>query len=155
MKKISSRTTFLTKRVSPALYFGFLAFFFVAFVVERSAEPSYLIVLALLTLALAGFVAMRKYVWSLADEVYDLGDHLLVIKSGYEEKVALADIENVSVSRHQNPQRVTLRLRGPGRLGSRIMFAPTTHFTLNPFAMNPVAQDLIARVDLARGRRAA
>jgi hypothetical protein len=42
----------------------------------------------------------------------------------------------------------------PGKFGDEIAFSPIRRFTLNPFARNEVAEDLMARVDQARMRRA-
>jgi len=49
-----------------------------------------------------------------------------------------------------NPPRITLRLVRPGRFGREITFTPVKPFTMNPFTRNPVADDLIERVDKAR-----
>ena len=67
-----------------------------------------------------------------------------------EERVLLSNVMNVSVTPHMNPPRITLRLVEPCRLGSEIAFSPATPFTWSPFAKNPVAEDLIVRVDKAR-----
>src|SRR6185436_11382696 len=93
-----------------------------------------------------GLFVMRKLVWDLADEVFDGGDALLVRNRGEEELIPLANIMNVSVSTYINPPRIALRLVTPGKFGSEIAFSPVTGFRLNPFARNPVAEDLIVRV---------
>jgi len=98
---------------------------------------------------------MRKLVWDLVDEVYDGGDYLLVRNGGKEDRVALSNIMNVSASTMTNPPRVTLRLSTPGRFGDEIVFSPIKPITLNLFARNKIADDLIVRVDRARrGERA-
>jgi hypothetical protein len=108
-------------------------------------------------LAPFGYVLMKKLVWDLVDEVYDGGDFLLVKNGVKEHQVPLTDVMNVSSSVAVNPPRVTLRLRGAsaiGPLGSEFSFSPTRTFTLNPFAKNRVAEDLIVRVEKARYTRA-
>ena len=45
---------------------------------------------------------------------------------------------------------MSLRLRRPGKLGDEIVFIPKSTFQLNPFARNPVAEKLMARVDQLR-----
>jgi hypothetical protein len=79
----------------------------------------------------------------------DAGD-ALVIKFGHdEERVALSDINNVSYSPLVNPPRVTLSLRNPSRFGDQITFcAPAT---FRPFSASPIIDELIKRIDAARG----
>jgi hypothetical protein len=101
-----------------------------------------------------GFFLFRRLVWDLADEVLDAGDHLLVKRRGTEERISIANIMNVSVSSYVNPIRVSLRLVKPGKLGPVIAFTPQAPFTLNPFAKNRVAEDLIVRVHRERTRGA-
>jgi hypothetical protein len=48
-----------------------------------------------------------------------------------------------------NPERVTLALREPGRFGKEITFSPARRFLA--FARSPVINELIERVDAARG----
>ena len=153
MKKISSRLTLFSKRVFPLFWFGFLAFFVAtSFRIGAIAtNPVFLIGPAVM--AAFGFFLMKSLVWDLVDEVYDCGDSLLVRNRGQEERVAFADIMNVNVSTLQNPPRITLRLRTPGKFGKEIAFSPVSNFTLNPFAKNPIGEDLIQRVDTARSRR--
>jgi len=100
------------------------------------------------------FFLGKKLIWDLADEVYDCVDSLMIRKRGEEERIALSNIMNVSESTYLNPPRVTLRLVHPSRFGNEIAFSPIAPFTLNPFAKNQVAQDLMARVDQARSTRA-
>jgi hypothetical protein len=45
---------------------------------------------------------------------------------------------------------VTLRLGHAGRFGNEIAFMPASSFSFNPFAKNPIVDDLIVRVDRAR-----
>ena len=106
-------------------------------------------------MAVFGYFIMKKLVWDLVDEVYDAGDYLLVKNRGNEAQVLLANIMNVSATTYMNPPRIVLRLREPSNFGSEIAFSPASRFTLNPFAKNLVAEDLIVRVDRARGNRAA
>ena len=58
-----------------------------------------------------GYFIMKKLVFDLVDEVWDDGDALVVKNRGQEERIALADIKNVSYSPFVNPPRVTLSLR--------------------------------------------
>ena len=76
-------------------------------------------------------------------------------KGDEEDMVPLSNVMNVSASTVTNPPRITLRLVTPGKFGDEVTFSPMKDFTLNPFARNPIAEDLIRRVDQARARRSA
>ena len=99
---------------------------------------------------LFGFFLFRKLIWDIADDVRDGGSFLLVRKGSVEERVSLDNVMNVSMSQFTNPRRVSLRLRKPGMFGDEIVFIPKSTFQLNPFARNPVAEKLMARVDQLR-----
>ena len=59
------------------------------------------------------------------------------------------DVLNVSYAVATSPQRVTLTLRQPTVLGKEITFAaPTTWIS---FSKSPIVEDLIQRIDDARG----
>jgi len=151
MKKISSRNTFFMKKIFPVFWFGFIAVFMALtlhFPAPGQARWVLLIVPCVMTLV--GLVIFRQLVWDLMDEVHDAGDFLVVRNRGEEETVRLADIMNVSATTAVNPPRITLRLARPGRFGAEIAFSPTRKFSLNPFAKNEVAEDLMVRVDAAR-----
>lgn len=145
MKKISGSTVF-HKKVFPLLWFGVLAFAFVAGL--QKGRPELLAMPVLM--AIIGFVVMKKFVWDLVDEVYDGGDYLLVRKASEEERVPLNNIMNVNASINANPPRVTLRLVKPGKFGSEVTFTPRTKMSFLPFRKNPIVEDLIVRVDRAR-----
>ena len=67
-----------------------------------------------------------------------------------EETIPLASIINVSAATQMNPPRITLKLAKPGRFGDEVVFSPQKPFSFNVFAKNPIAEDLIMRVDAAR-----
>ena len=154
MTKISSGYTAFMKKGFPVFWFGFIALF-VAIALSRSgvrADPMLLI--APCALAVFGYFIFKKLVFDLVDEVYDCGDYLLIRNGGEEDHLALSNVMNVNSSTYTNPPRITLRLVNPGKFGSEVAFSPVRKFTLNPFKPNPVAEDLIVRVDKARSRRA-
>jgi hypothetical protein len=64
----------------------------------------------------------------------------------------LSNIMNVSSSTFMNPPRVTLKLVRPSKFGREIAFSPASKFTLNPFAKNEIAEDLMDRAYRARTR---
>ena len=97
-----------------------------------------------------GFVIMKRFIWDLADEVLDGGDHLLVRKGGLEQKIYLNDIVNIEHMGMSSPPRVTIMCRTPGPLGTEVAF--TAPISFNPFAKPPLVRDLIERVDRTRRR---
>jgi hypothetical protein len=154
MTRISSRLTFVTKRVFPAMWIGIIAASFGAttFISARSHVhvPIQFWIIPLV-MAGIGYFIMKNLVFDLADEVWDAGSELVVKNKGQEAHVAIADIVNVSYSVATNPQRVTLALRQPTAFGTEVTFAAPT--TWVPFAKSPIIEELIKRVDMARGSR--
>ena len=149
MERISSGQTFFMKRVFPAFWLGAIALAAVVLVIDRGTPPLAMFVVPVAMLAIGG-VVFRKLLWDLADEVRDGGSFLLVRRGGIEERIPLANVVNVSVSQFTNPRRLALRLRTRGKLGDEIVFIPKASLRFNPFARDPVAEALIARVDRAR-----
>jgi hypothetical protein len=94
---------------------------------------------------------MKKMVFNLVDQVFDVGDALLVKNGSQQEQIPLADITNISYVQMMNPPQVTLSLRQPTSFGDKVTFCAPTRFI--PFATSPVIDDLIKRVDAARNRR--
>jgi hypothetical protein len=153
MRKISSKMTAFHKKLFPAMWFGFLAFFMVsAWTADAFSRDRWVFLFVPLLMGVLGFVFMRRLLWDLADEVHDCGDALLIRKGGEQERIPLSGIMNVSATVLVNPPRITLRLVNPGRFGTEVAFMPLTHFSLNPFKKSPIADDLIVRVDRARRR---
>ena len=153
-KKISSRNTFLLKRVFPIMWIGILALFVaIAFLGARSrpSPPVVVFIVPLVVLAI-GYFVMRRLVLDLADEVYDEGDALRVRCGRDEERIALTNIINVSYAGMTNPQRITLTLRTPCRFGREVTFSPPGIFFGPLFGTNPLVNELIERVDAARRR---
>jgi len=153
MKRISSKQTFYVKKILPVILFA-VAFapMLVVYSETGSFHPGTVAPAILIAIFLA-FI-YPKLVWGLADEVYDGGDYLLVKRGDLEDRVALSDVMNVSASMMVNPPRITLRLARPSKFGNEVMFSPIRPATLNPFARNAVADDLIVRADAARVKRA-
>ena len=84
--------TFFYKRIYPVIWFGILAaFLLIALLISN---VPFLIVTALL--AIISYQFMKKMAFDLVDEVFDVGDALLVRNGGREERIALADIKNVN-----------------------------------------------------------
>lgn len=153
MRLISSRWTFFYKRVFPLLWWSFPAFAVLRwFLSLRSSSPFHPIFLLIpIGMAVLFHFLLRALVFDLADEVVDTGDALIVRKAGEEARIALADIVNVDSTTLVNPPRITLTLRTPCRFGRKVAFLPPPHRRLwAPFAPNPIAEELVERVDHAR-----
>jgi hypothetical protein len=150
MQRISSRSTFFSKRVFPLIWFGFLAFFFIAALLAKKPEGALSagIFIMPIFMVILGYFVMKKLVFDLADEVLDDGDSLVVRFGSDQDRIPLSQIMNVSYSYMSNPARVTLTLRTPGRFGKEITFSPPQRFV--PFAKSPIVADLIDRIDAAR-----
>lgn len=158
MKKISSGATRFYKWLLPLFWFGFLVFFvtvpywqFPDRGPERGPDLFFLVVPGFM--AAIGFYFMKTLIWTLADEVQDGGDYLLVRKGSDQERIALSNVMNVNASTYMNPPRISLRLVKAGRFGAEISFLPVTGLRINRFAKNPVAEDLIVRAYQARTLR--
>ena len=149
MPLMSSKMTFFYKRVFPVIWFGFLAVFFLVALVKGSAAdpisnlPSLIIPVVM---AIIGYQIMKKMAFH--DQVFDLGDALLVRNGGQEERIALADIKNVNFVPYMSPPQVTLSLRRPSVFGDTIVFCALARLmTLSP---SPTIEKLVDRIDAAR-----
>jgi hypothetical protein len=152
--RISSRMTYFYKRIFPLLWIGFIAVFAGLSLSGGAAGRDLPFIVIPCVMVAVGFVVFRRMIWSLADEVFDAGDALVVRKGGYDERIPLSGIMNVSTALYTNPQLITLRLLRPGRFGAELAFMPATGLRINPFARNKIADDLAERVDRARATRA-
>ena len=151
MRRISSKWTFIYKSLFPIFWFGFIILFLVValFVPMRSGQSPPIPALIVPTIMfVVGFFLMKKFVFDLADEVWEDNDALIVKNRGQEQRIALRDIKNVSYSPMMSPPRVVLSLRRPTVFGGQIAFCAPVRFV--PFATSPVIDDLIDRIDAAR-----
>ena len=150
MIKISSRSTFFSKKVFPVIWFGFLVFFIIIALAGMAAKSEIIAPLLIMPvfMAIFGYVIMKKLVFDLADEVWDTGDGLLVKNKNEEELIPFTNIINVSYSVMVNPPRVTLTLRQPCRFGKEVSFSPPVRFV--PFSKSPIIAELIERIDAKR-----
>ena len=156
-KRISSGATGFYKNGLPLVWLGIVAVLLIVGtagiltnIIPRRGWPPFFILPPVFTLV---GLLMRRSFRDLLDEVYDAGDHLILLNHRETETVPLTNIMNVSVTTMPNPPRITLRLVKPGRFGPEVSFLTVRDFPLNPFARIPIADDLIVRVDRARSRR--
>jgi flagellar biosynthesis protein FliQ len=151
MQLMSSKMTFFYKRIFPVIWFGFLAVFFVIALIQGLAAQSIAFIpfiIVAVVMAVIGYQFMKRMAFNLVDEVFDVGDALLVRSGGQEERVALADIKNVNFFPYMSPPQVTLSLRRPSVFGDTIVFCAPAR--LLPLSRNPTIEKLIDRIDAAR-----
>ena len=154
MPLMSSKLTFFYKRIFPIIWFGFLAAFVLIALLkgpglDQLSNLPFLIVPVLM--AIIGYQFMKKLVFNLADEVFDVGDALLVRSGGREARIALADIKNASYVPYTSPPQVTLLLRRSTVFGDKIVFCAP--FRIMPLSSSPMIDGLIDRIDAARQKR--
>jgi hypothetical protein len=153
MRRISSGWTFFYKWIFPAIWFGFLAIFLgvsIFQVPQSNQAPLPFLIMPIIMMGF-GFYFFKRFIFDLADEVWDDGGALVVKNRGQEQRIDLADIKNVNYSVFTSPPRVTLSLRRPTIFGDQISFCAPMR--LMPLAPSPVINELIERVDAARERR--
>jgi hypothetical protein len=101
-------------------------------------------------MAVIGYQFMKRMAFNPVDEVFDVGDALLVRSGGQEERVALADIKNVNFFPYMSLPQVTLSLRRKSVFGDAIVFCAPARIL--PLLRNPTIEKLIDRIDAARQR---
>lgn len=150
MRRISSRMTFVNKRLFPFIWFGFSAFFVViaTYSMVKKGEFQVFFFIVPIVMTAFGYLIMKKLVLDLVDEAWDAGDAIIVKNKSEEVHIPLAEVMNISYSYVTNPPRVTLMLRHASRLGSEVTFMPPT--SLIPFKKSPIVTELIKRVDAMR-----
>jgi hypothetical protein len=152
MHRISSRTTFVYKRIFPIIFVGILLVFVTLLLLGLRAGQSPALPAFIIPVFVFGFIfyVMKKMVFDLVDEVLDAGDALIVRNRGREERIAFSDIMNVNYSPFVSPPRVVLSLRRPSIFGSQVAFCAPIRFV--PFTTSPIVDELIQRIDAARRR---
>lgn len=145
---ISSSYTRFHKRVFPVFWFGIILIILIQIWFQNKLTP--LVLMIAFCMTLFGYFLMKKTLWDLADEVRDHGSFLLVRKGGFEEKIMLSNILQISESASLNPSRITLLLARPGVFGKQIAFAPIRPFSLNLLTKSRIGADLAERIEAAR-----
>jgi hypothetical protein len=157
MKRISSRSTAVFKKLAPVIWFGFYGIFAVISVAQGAlVNGNALSLIGLCAVGALGYVVMRKLVWAFVDEVFDAGEFLVVRNRGRDYEIPLTDIVAVSSSTVEDRSRICVRLMGEsaaGPLGTEIVFYPEAQAAGGAADAHPVAADLSARADKARAPR--
>jgi hypothetical protein len=148
---LSSRWTTLAKWSTPLVWIALTIFLLVGGYRETEEKLGFGYYSLVVAFGVFGLLTWWFMVWDLADEVVDCGDALLVRRGEIEEKVPLTNILRVSESPFSESVRIVVQLIVPGQFGRVIAFMPQKQpARINPFAKNPVVQDLAARVLSAR-----
>jgi hypothetical protein len=156
MRRLSSTMTVFYKRVFPVIWLLFLVLPIVALrnLPTRGGYPLWPSFVPALMIFIVGFVLYRKLISDLVDEVWLDGDQLLVKNRGQQALAALADVININASTLTNPRRITVMLRTDSRFGRDITFIPASPIGfMSAFKPDPIATDLIERVDAIRQER--
>ena len=151
MRRISSKLTYLYKRVFPAVWFGFLGLFAAIVVLASSAAgrwPPLPFLLVPGAIALFGYFVMDKLVFDLVDEVLDDKEALIIKNGRRHDRVDLRDIVDVGFTQFVNPPRVTLSLKKPTAFGSQVSFCAPVWFSL--ISASPIVKELSQRIDSKR-----
>lgn len=150
MKKISSNAVYFHKKIFPVIWFVVLGGVLGAGLLlgGEGRDPGKIFIILPICMAAFGYFFMKKYIWTLIDEVYDEGSSLLFRSKGKEVRVSLKDIKAVGYSTIANPPRVTLSFHCPTELGEELTFAAPS--SLIPFQKNREIEELIVRINKAR-----
>ena len=152
MKQLSSKTTFIYKKLFPLFWFGFLTIILcVGLLVNIKGNvpgPVIIFIVGAIGMGVFGYFFMKILFLDLIDEVYDEGTDLLFRNKGMEFRVNLRDIKNVSYTTLVNPPRVTLSIRYQTQMGDELSFSPLLNWI--PFLKNKDIVRLIDRIDMAR-----
>ena len=149
MKKLSAKSTF-NKIIFPTVWFGFIliALYFTVFTPKGFQVFPFI---AIIGMAVFGFYLFKHMVWDLVDEAWESSDQLIFKKGKVTESIEFSNIKNISYTHLSNPERVTISLREPGKLGSEISFTPKRkNHIISLYGKNKLVMDLIDRVDYAR-----
>lgn len=154
MRRLSSATTPFYKWVFPLLWVTIVVFSgsMLWLVPKAGDDPVWLQFLPLLFMLVVGSIIYKLRIADLLDEVWMDGDQLLLRNRGEKARVSLRDVMNVNVTTMSNPRRITLMLRSDSRFGRNLNFIPASPARfLGMFKPDPIATELIGRIDALRG----
>lgn len=157
MTRLSSRLTFVFKRVVPWLWFIIVASFIVEAVrigiVQQDVNTAALIVGFAAFMALFGGLIILWFMRDFVDEVWDCGDGLLIRNKGREERISFEDCDALENHWPAGIPRVTLWLRRDSTFGTEIAFlAPMRLWELiwGTWWQSPLIADLRQKIELAK-----
>ena len=97
---------------------------------------------------LLGLVYLQRFVFVLADEVFDDGDALVVRYNDQTSRIPLRDIEAVDYSIVFDPPRIAIR----SKTGARFVFMPFFHPRMCFFPEHPLVAELKHRIAIRGGK---
>ncbi|MCL2297589.1 MAG: hypothetical protein FWC38_01920 [Proteobacteria bacterium] len=157
MHVISSRSTFISYKylVLPLLW---LLLIFVYAIIGSAVRDGLGIGMLAAMLLLAFAVSWRFYCFMkpFADEVLDMGDALLVRKSGEQAHIPLIDIASFEDRSHgRNDTYYLITMRAPSILGGEIAFFPSNNVDGTPWRSRneSIYDSLSRRISQAREKR--
>jgi hypothetical protein len=159
MLAISSKGTYLVKRVVPVLLGVALCFCVCYSIPESAASPADYWVRALLATLLFVFIAFLA--GGLADEVFDCGDELFVRKGSAKERITLTSIVQVEEGyvrphtlRLASFTEVIVTMDGDTAFGRRFRFLAPRYGLGGGYGRVGVVNHLRLRAERAREKRA-
>jgi hypothetical protein len=152
MRLISSRSTWVYKRLFPAIWFGLIGLMLLVFLCRVSFDPSvgFGIFICLVMMGF-GYALMEWLIFPMVDGVWIDGDDLVVRNRGEEDRFPIRHVVDVDHRWVVSPERVELLVNPRSRFGPVIQFIPTDRWF--PFGRHPLVQELIDRSG-CRERRA-
>ncbi len=99
-------------------------------------------------LALLGFAYMRRFTFSLADQVFDDGDALVIRSKGRELRILLANVTGVKYSFIADPPRITVSFTTAAVPEARVEFMPCVAPAMFLFRQHPLAAELRKRAGI-------
>jgi len=145
-RKISSDGATASAKVFACLPFPLVGLMLAASIYNKQIGA--LIAVAGLALLVAYAWVIRRFVWSMLDEVTDCGEYLIAKRGKVEDKIFLIDVVDVVDKPFGRPAKTIVELRAKSAFGWRIVFATATDRG-GPDEPKDVAADLRRRMRIA------
>lgn len=152
MRLISATWTGWHKQALPLMWFSVIGLITLGLLAGvASGRTPAAALLAPVGFAVGGYAMMWWLrVFSLADEVWLDGDHIVVRDRGHEDRFPVSRIRSARASLMSNPEHIVLTLSEPCLFGNEVVFSPP-HRWLR-FDPHPLAEELNRRASEARAR---
>jgi hypothetical protein len=144
MNRVSSSYLFISKKVLPAIWFGFIG---VALTLVLYFQPEQILLAVVQLLIVAGitFSCFKVFVFDLADEVYDTGNSLIIRFGQKAETISYDQIKSITYFPSEWVSRAIISVKGDCSLGKEIPFCP--RWSCFDVFKNKVVQDLNERIE--------
>lgn len=151
MRRISLRGSFFFKRAVLLLWFGVYASFGIhVYSAISKGKAHFLFIVIPISMAVLAYLIMKPLWLDYVDEVWDVGDALIIKNQNRQDRIPLSEITNVcnindSDFRDQMLfSTVTLTLKKPCRFGKEVTFLTKSGYI--PFRNSPIADELLKRI---------